>query len=264
MSRQETGNDPIGLRSLNFAIEPGPRPCKLCRWVIAAGLRVMLYAVLGSVGGAPPVVRAALRGAARFAAIGATLLLGAAATQARPSVRLPEGTALDYGQTARPVAAWTEFCARMPGECSVDPSEPAQITLTPAVWGLLASINRRVNHRIKPVTDMAHWGVVDRWDYPDDGFGDCEDIQLLKRRMLVDRHLPRRALRMTVVIDEIGEGHAVLMVRTDRGDLILDNKTNAVLPWQRTGYSFVKREGQDGQAWVSLNNGASPVTTANR
>ena len=29
---------------------------------------------------------------------------------------------------------------------------------------------------------------------------------------------------MTVVIDEQGEGHAVLMVRTDRGDFILDNK----------------------------------------
>ena len=54
------------------------------------------------------------------------------------------------------------------------------------------------------------------------------------------------------------------MVRTDRGDLILDNKTNAVLAWQRTGYTFIKREGQDGRAWVTLNNGASPITTANR
>ena len=229
----------------------------------------MLYAVLGSVDGASPVVRAAirrrLRRAAHLSIVGATLLLGGAATQARPATRLPEiGTAIDYGQPARPVAAWTEFCARMPGECSTDPSEPVQITLTPAVWRLLATINRRVNQRIKPVTDMEHWGVVDRWDYPDDGLGDCEDIQLLKRRLLVERHLPRRAMRMTVVIDEIGEGHAVLMVRTDRGDLILDNKTSAVLPWQRTGYSFVKREGQVGQAWVSLNNGASPVTTSNR
>ncbi|MET0257045.1 MAG: transglutaminase-like cysteine peptidase [Methylobacterium sp.] len=225
----------------------------------------MLYAVLGSIGGASPIVRAATRRTARLAIVGATLVLGGAAAQARPSVRLPEiGTAIEYGQAARPVAAWTEFCARMPGECAVDPSEPAQISLTPAVWRLLATINRRVNQRIKPVTDMAHWGVVDRWDYPDDGVGDCEDIQLLKRRMLVERRLPRRALRMTVVIDEIGEGHAVLMVRTDRGDLILDNKTDAVLPWALTGYTFVKREGQDGQAWVSLNNGASPVTTANR
>ncbi|GLS46341.1 transglutaminase-like cysteine peptidase [Methylobacterium brachythecii] len=206
-----------------------------------------------------------LRQMAHLSIVGATLLLGGAASQARPSVRLPEiGTPVEYGQPARPVAAWNDFCARMPSECTVDLSEPTQIALTPSVWRLLSSINRRVNQRIKPVTDMAHWGVVDRWDYPDDGFGDCEDIQLLKRRMLVQRHLPRRVLRMTVVIDEIGEGHAVLMVRTDRGDLILDNKTNAVLPWQRTGYSFVKREGQDGQAWVSLNNGTSPATTANR
>ncbi len=49
----------------------------------------------------------------------------------------------------------------------------------------------------------------------------------------------------------------MLMVRTDRGDLILDNKTNAVLPWQRTGYSFVKREGQTARP-------GSPSTTAPR
>jgi predicted transglutaminase-like cysteine proteinase len=30
------------------------------------------------------------------------------------------------------------------------------------------------------------------------------------------------------------------MVRTDRGDYILDNKTNAILPWQRTGYTYVR------------------------
>ena len=69
---------------------------------------------------------------------------------------------------------------------------------------------------------------------------------------------------MTVVIDDIGEGHAVLMVRTDKGDLILDNKTTAILSAPRTGYTYVKREGQDGMAWVSLNGVASPVATANR
>lgn len=210
-------------------------------------------------------LRRRLARAARLSLLGATLLLGGAATQAQTVASLPEGgTAVESGLQARPVAAWTDFCNRYPSECEVDVSEPAVIPLTPAVWHTLATVNRRVNARIRPITDMAHWGVVDRWDFPDDGLGDCEDIQLLKRRMLIERRLPRRALRMTVVIDEIGEGHAVLMVRTDRGDLILDNKTNAVLAWQRTGYTFIKREGQDGRAWVSLNNGASPVTTANR
>jgi predicted transglutaminase-like cysteine proteinase len=53
------------------------------------------------------------------------------------------------------------------------------------------------------------------------------------------------------------------MIRTDRGDFILDNKTSAVLPWNKTGYIFVKREGQDGTAWVSLGGVLSPVATAN-
>ena len=71
-------------------------------------------------------------------------------------------------------------------------------------------------------------------------------------------------MRMTVVIDEKGEGHAVLMVRTDRGDFVLDNKTSAVLPWHQTGYVYIKREGQNGSAWVSLGGATSPTVTANR
>jgi predicted transglutaminase-like cysteine proteinase len=82
--------------------------------------------------------------------------------------------------------------------------------------------------------------------------------------MLAERGLSRRAMRMTVVIDELNEGHAVLMIRTDRGDYILDNKTNAVLPWDQTGYVYVKREGQDSTAWTSLGGVTSPTATANR
>ena len=88
--------------------------------------------------------------------------------------------------------------------------------------------------------------MVDRWDYPDDGYGDCEDIQLLKRKLLIEAGLPRRALRMTVVLDAVGAGHAGLMVCTDRGDFCLDNQRRAVLAWSDTGYAFIKREGADG------------------
>ena len=233
----------------------------------------MRYAVLRSVGDGSAFPRGnvgrRLRRAAHLSLVGATLLIGGAAAPVQPSqartAGLPEaGTAADPGAPARPVAAWNDFCARYPSECTVDLGEPALVALTPALWHTLTTVNRRVNARIKPITDMAHWGVVDRWDFPDDGFGDCEDIQLLKRRMLVERRLPRRALRMTVVIDEIGEGHAVLMVRTDRGDLILDNKTNAVLPWTQTGYTFVKRESQEAVGWMALGRDASPLTAANR
>jgi predicted transglutaminase-like cysteine proteinase len=136
--------------------------------------------------------------------------------------------------------------------------------MTPQIWRTLALVNRRVNTRIKPMTDKEHWGIVDSWDFPDDGYGDCEDYQLLKRRTLTQQGLSHRAMRMTVVIDDQGEGHAVLMVRTDRGDFVLDNKTNAILPWNQTGYVFVKREGQDNETWASLGGVTSPVATANR
>ena len=149
---------------------------------------------------------------------------------------------------ANPIPAWAEFCKRYPTECTVDRSQPATITLTAMTWSTILEVNRRVNNSLP---DRDHWGVADRWDLAEDGSGDCEDFQLLKRKLLAEAGLPRRAMRMTVVIDERDEGHAVLMIRTDRGDFILDNKTSAVLPWSKTGYIFVKREGQDGTAWVS-------------
>lgn len=228
----------------------------------------MRHAILRSVDGGSlaggRVLWRRLGMAAKLSLVGSILLIGGAATQARPAAALPDAPAVGENGGARPVAAWNGFCAKYPAECAVDTSQPAFLTLNAAIWHTLNSVNRRVNGRIHPITDMAHWGVVDRWDFPDDGFGDCEDFQLLKRRMLVERGLPRRALRMTVVIDDIGEGHAVLMVRTDKGDLILDNKIDAILSAPRTGYTYVKREGQNGLAWVSLNGVASPVATANR
>jgi predicted transglutaminase-like cysteine proteinase len=198
------------------------------------------------------------------ALIGLPLVIGGATTQAQTLASLPTSPQLSERSGATPIMAWTKFCEQFPAECAVDLSEPTTIQLTQQTWNTIVSVNRRVNSRIKPITDKDHWGVVDRWEFPDDGKGDCEDFQLLKRRMLVERGLPRRALRMTVVIDELGEGHAVLMVRTNRGDFILDNKVSSVLPWDQTGYVYVKRESQNGQAWVSLGGRTSPTTTANR
>ena len=190
---------------------------------------------------------------------------GTAPASASPQSRFASGKAsiLAAGQ-AGPTPAWIEFCERLPEECAVDLSEPDTIPLVQQTWGTILQINENVNHTILSVSDQDHWGVMDRWDYPDDGLGDCEDIQLLKRKLLVDAGLPRRALRMTVVSDEEGAGHAVLMVRTDRGDFILDNKRDDVLPWQETGYWYVKREGSDTTQWVWLGDQAAPVMTANR
>ena len=153
---------------------------------------------------------------------------------------------------APPLPGWVEFCSRNPEECIVDHRQPETIPLTKDLAALLYSVNLTVNRALIPVTDHNHWGIVDLWSYPTDGLGDCEDYQLLKRKMLSEAGLPHRALRMTVVIDENGEGHAVLTVRTDHGDLILDNKTDDVLEWSKTNYRYIKRESAEATGWIYL------------
>ena len=161
---------------------------------------------------------------------------------------------------------WIDFCNRYAGECN-GPALPAEdLALTARTFKDIDRVNRTVNRSVTPVTDMDHWGVVDRWDYPLDGRGDCEDYALQKRKLLIQAGVPRQALLMTVVKDQTGEGHAVLTVKTDRGDYVLDNMVDTVLPWDRTGYRFVKRQSQeDPNLWRTITPGtAAPLFTSNR
>jgi predicted transglutaminase-like cysteine proteinase len=169
------------------------------------------------------------------------------------------------GATARAPIGWVEFCVEYKPECKTRPSTPRDVVLTPKVWGDMVKVNAWVNDNIKPITDLDHWGVVERWNYPDDGYGDCEDYVLLKRRMLMQAGWPRAALLITVVRDKKGDGHAVLTVKTNRGEFILDNQEAQILPWSKTGYRFVKRQSQsDPNAWVTLGTprAAPPVVSA--
>jgi predicted transglutaminase-like cysteine proteinase len=159
----------------------------------------------------------------------------------------------EVGAATRAPIGWVEFCVEYKPECETKPVEPRDIVLTPKVWADLVKVDLWVNGHVKPMTDMDHWGVVERWNYPDDGYGDCEDYVLQKRRMLLRAGWPRSALLITVVRDQKGDGHAVLTVKTDRGEYILDNQRDQILAWNKTGYRFVKRQSQsDPNTWVSL------------
>lgn len=170
------------------------------------------------------------------------------------------------GEPARAPIGWVEFCAEYKPECATKPSTPRDIVLTQKTWADVVKVNAWVNDSIKPVTDQEHWGVVERWNYPDDGYGDCEDYVLLKRRMLMQAGWPREALLITVVRDKKGDGHAVLTVKTNRGEFILDNQESEVLAWNKTGYRFVKRQSQsDPNMWVALGEPRSaPATVSSR
>ena len=167
------------------------------------------------------------------------------------------------GDMTKPPIGWVEFCIEYDPECKTKPSQPRDVVLTAPTWNGLERVNGYVNSHVKPMTDMEHWGVVERWNYPDDGYGDCEDYVLAKRRMLMKAGWPREALLITVVRDKRGDGHAVLTVRTDKGEYILDNQTDQILLWSDTGYRFVKRQSQsDPNVWVSLGTPHTAPATA--
>ena len=156
-------------------------------------------------------------------------------------------------QTSVPYG-WVDFCSRRPDECSVPRLPPVDLKLTGDAWEMLVRINRQVNAAIEPISNFDHWGtLLDHWDYPVDGKGDCKIYALYKRKLLLERGFPRQALLMTIVLDLNGAGHAILTVKTDRGDFILDNLSDEVRTWTAPGYRFVKRQSQeDPNAWVSI------------
>jgi predicted transglutaminase-like cysteine proteinase len=200
-----------------------------------------------------------LRGQAKGLAVIATLLAMTMKAKADDERVLYAS----LGDVTRAPIGWVEFCAENPGECRGDLMEPRDIVMSQAAWRDLIKVNRWVNETVKPMTDMDHWGVIERWSLPTDGYGDCEDYVLLKRKLLMDAGWPRQALLITVVRDKKGEGHAVLTVKTDKGEFILDNQNEKVLPWTETGYRFVKRQSQSDQnVWVALGDNRPAVSTA--
>ena len=190
----------------------------------------------------------------------AAILIGLSASARAGDERLLYAS---LGDVTRAPIGWVEFCAENPGECRSGGSQARDIVMTQVAWRDLLKVNRWVNETIKPMTDMDHWGVIEKWSIPTDGYGDCEDYVLLKRKMLIDAGWPREALLITVVRDKKGEGHAVLTVKTDKGEFILDNQNEEVVAWTETGYRFVKRQSQsDPNTWIALGDTATAPATA--
>lgn len=158
-------------------------------------------------------------------------------------------------RTQSPPIGWVQFCQTYAGECNTTPLQARDVVLTARAWDDLSRVNTWANHKIKPETDMDHYGMVQWWRYPDDGAGACHSYALLKRRMLLQAGWPRQALLMTIVHEANGEGHAVLTVKTDRGEFILDNLTDEIRLWSKTPYLYYKRQSQsDPNVWVWLND----------
>ncbi|CDX56958.1 conserved exported hypothetical protein [Mesorhizobium plurifarium] len=168
------------------------------------------------------------------------------------------------GRTTQPVGHY-DFCQRIPVECAQRTPKGSPVELTRKLWATIVNVNNSVNVRVKPRTDMEIYGVEEYWAYPDNGYGDCEDYALEKRRELMAVGVPTGDLLMTVVRQPNGDGHAVLTVRTSLGEFILDNLEPKVLAWNDTVYTYLKRQSTENSGvWVTINDGREDAVASVR
>jgi len=190
------------------------------------------------------------------------LLLAVMSTTGVSAAKQLEGPefANEFGQSLPPVG-FVKFCASNPEECRSVGRNTKRMSMTPDDWTTLFQINRAVNVAVKPMSDMDLYGVEERWAYPQDDAGDCEDYLLLKKRELEKLGFHAGSLLITVVLDEKNDGHAVLTVATEKGDYVLDNRRNDILLWKDTGYTFLKRQSpHDPRRWMALTGAKSDGT----
>jgi len=209
---------------------------------------------------------------ATLAATGLALGPAGAAPLAIIDVRPPPATAMTVGEPTRGPIGFVMFCRTWPAKCAAgaatgtawdaalaEAAVPKPPALTPARWRELERVDAEVDRAILPADDGAAQGLDDHWSLAP-ARGDCEDYVLTKRHRLIELGWPAHALLVTLVREERGRQHAVLVVRTDRGDLVLDNLSRGVAAWNRLAYRWIKRQSAaDPTRWVKLDGYAEEM-----
>lgn len=117
---------------------------------------------------------------------------------------------------------------------------------------MVMDVNLRANRSIRAVSDLSQYRIEERWALPTKRGGDCEDYALFKKNELIKAGIPPEQLLIAAVLDRNRNSHAVLVLRTGKQDLILDNLTNRIVPWHKTGYTFLRlQDPQNPARWLS-------------
>jgi predicted transglutaminase-like cysteine proteinase len=149
----------------------------------------------------------------------------------------------EYDNTLAPLQ-FVKFCMNYRSECDADAGQQL-LPSTDRAMDMLREVNASVNEAISPVhkpTDPigAHWALAP-------SAGDCNDYAVTKRHQLIAMGFPQNALRLAVVLTNGGQGHLVLVARLPDGDVVLDNLSRSVRPWNAMEYE-----------WISMQSSANP------
>lgn len=122
------------------------------------------------------------------------------------------------------------------------------LQITPVLREKIAEINYEANMDITWTSDEVAWGVDDLWELPcvfkGKMYDDCDSIVLWKFKKLLEAGLPSAPMMFVQGYDELGEGHAILVIATQEGDIALDNRQHDLTTVQHLkslGYNLMWR-----------------------
>lgn len=158
------------------------------------------------------------------------------------------------GSGVRAPYGYERFCNQDPRYCAPPAKRRpgAVVTATRDLIDQLTAFNRSVNAEFTPAEDIEIYGASDHWTFPS-VYADCEDYVLIKQRRLLKAGWPRESLLIGVVVGETSPFHAVLIVRTSKGEFVLDNMTDELRDWRDSGYKWVIRQSTERpERWVRV------------
>lgn len=110
-----------------------------------------------------------------------------------------------------------------------------------------------MNQKVRSVADSVQYGAKEVWSLPSTRGGDCEDYALAKKHDLIGKGVPAQRLLLATVFGQRTGSHAVLILRLDDGDYVLDNMTDDIKHWSKTKYTFLRIQDPNApERWMTV------------
>lgn len=124
--------------------------------------------------------------------------------------------------------------------------------LTDKKWKELQDVNYQINLNTTYKSDTENYGKSEYWE-KNNNFGDCEDYALTKRNKLIELGWNYKNLRMASCWTKPNKQgyHGVLIIITNKGDFVLDNRSNFIETKNSMNYTWHKIQNELGQ-WCEV------------
>ena len=175
----------------------------------------------------------------------------------RPDICNTEANTLQASETEDQTQGASDTTAGSARVKRLITTDPAPFMGDSELLELARQVNADVNNALTYRTDIDNWGRDEAWLLPlTDNlsvFGDCEDFALEKRQRLIALGVPTDRLALATGSSRATGYHAVLILRTDHGDYVLDNASRHIHLVNNTPYIWDRLQtGPNLLAWAEI------------